>query len=233
MLWLRSDNKGNSWTYLDGTQFPFQTFQLSQKNYLHVLISTKLCTFLNIEKPFDTTAPCNKDMDFVTFKVAENGVLWGGGTDLWYSANGGGKWVSMKMNLGNGAKITAIHIDGQRRLVVFISDNENLVLYRYKGTLPVAAEPDAPLPVSSVVLEAYPNPFRTSTTIRYTLSAPGMTKVQVFDLLGREVATVQDGFAETGTHEAQWQATNVPSGVYLMRLQTGNAVQTRRVTVLR
>jgi hypothetical protein len=70
----------------------------------------------------------------------------------------------------------------------------------------------------------YPNPFNPSTTIRFSLPRPARARVTILDLLGREVAVLEDGKLEEGVHEVRWQGLDsrhlpVPSGVYLYRLE--------------
>ncbi len=78
-----------------------------------------------------------------------------------------------------------------------------------------------------------PNPFTSSTTIEFALSAPAEVSLSVFDVTGREVARLADGSMETGTHRIAWDANGLASGVYLYRLQSGREVQTRRMVVAR
>ncbi|HTY35475.1 MAG TPA: T9SS type A sorting domain-containing protein, partial [Bacteroidota bacterium] len=66
----------------------------------------------------------------------------------------------------------------------------------------------------------YPNPFNPSTAISYRLSAVSEVTLKVFDLLGREVATLVNGTMMAGTHIAVWDASRFSSGVYFYRLQT-------------
>jgi hypothetical protein len=75
--------------------------------------------------------------------------------------------------------------------------------------------------------QSYPNPFNPSTTIRYRLAAPGLVRLSLFDVLGREVAVLVDGRHEAGIHTARWVAVGVSSGMYMARLTvTGAAGET-------
>ncbi|HEX04335.1 MAG TPA: T9SS type A sorting domain-containing protein, partial [Bacteroidetes bacterium] len=68
----------------------------------------------------------------------------------------------------------------------------------------------------------YPNPFNSATTVRYSLTQPGEVRVTVFDLLGREVASLYDGLSQPGEHTLPFNASNYPSGTYFLQLDTGN-----------
>jgi hypothetical protein len=71
-----------------------------------------------------------------------------------------------------------------------------------------------------VLEQNYPNPFNPSTAIRFQLSAVSDVKLRVFDLLGREVATLVEGKMDAGAHTAVWNAVGFASGVYFCRLNT-------------
>ncbi|MEF8794849.1 MAG: T9SS type A sorting domain-containing protein [Salinivenus sp.] len=84
--------------------------------------------------------------------------------------------------------------------------------------------------------ETFPNPARTQVTVRYSIPERGGRRsgvtVTLYDLLGRRVRTVRpDGKA--GRHEIQLSVQDLASGVYVLRLQTGNTKRTRRLTVVR
>jgi hypothetical protein len=91
----------------------------------------------------------------------------------------------------------------------------------------------APLPEQPELLPAYPNPFNGSTSIGYTLAFPGMVRLSIVDLLGREVALLVHGTSAAGLHRVQWEAGEHASGVYLCRLETGTAVRSTKVMLLR
>ncbi|TSA23030.1 T9SS C-terminal target domain-containing protein [bacterium] len=75
----------------------------------------------------------------------------------------------------------------------------------------------------------FPNPFNPSTAISYQLAAVGFATLKVFDVLGREVATLVSGNRAAGVHTIRWDAPSMPSGVYFYRLQAGNFVETKKL----
>ena len=87
---------------------------------------------------------------------------------------------------------------------------------------------------ASFALDAnYPNPFNPSTTIRFTLPEQADVHLAVYDMLGRRVATLQDGPLNVGTHNIVFDATNLPSGVYLYRLVTPAGSFSQHMTLLK
>ena len=116
--------------------------------------------------------------------------------------------------------------------------------------------PEWPAHAEVALLESYPNPFNPSTTIRYAIELPGLVKISVFDVAGRDVRTlVSRHHQSTGTHTVTWDGTDdsgraAASGVYIVRLEhttvgrsggvrtansqtNSNEVRVRRVTLVR
>ncbi len=79
----------------------------------------------------------------------------------------------------------------------------------------------------------YPNPFSQQTTVELALSEQTDVKVQVYNVLGQQVATVADGQMEAGNHHLEWDATSLSSGVYFLRMEAGDVTDTKKITVVR
>ena len=84
-----------------------------------------------------------------------------------------------------------------------------------KGKKETTATSEVP---TEVTLESYPNPFNPTTVLSYQLSAVSNVKLCIFDMLGREVAVLQDGMKEAGKYSATFDASKLSSGVYFSRL---------------
>jgi hypothetical protein len=84
----------------------------------------------------------------------------------------------------------------------------------------------------------FPNPFNPSTTINYKIALKGSVKLQVFDILGRLVATLVNTTQDAGEHQVKWEGrsdngTLLSSGIYFYRLQSGNFTKTERMLLLK
>ena len=79
----------------------------------------------------------------------------------------------------------------------------------------------------------YPNPFNPSTKISWQSPVSNWQVLKVFDVLGDEVATLVDEWKEAGNYSINFDASNLPSGVYVYRLMTGNFVETKKMMLLR
>lgn len=88
-------------------------------------------------------------------------------------------------------------------------------------------------PREFALLQNYPNPFNPRTRFKFQVSSFGRVRLNVFDLLGREVATVVDEELVAGIYVRNWDAGNLPSGVYYYRLTAGRYTETRKALLLR
>lgn len=88
-------------------------------------------------------------------------------------------------------------------------------------------------PVSYVLHPNWPNPFNSTTTIRYDVKQTAHVSVKVFNLLGQEEATLDQGRIPAGSYTVSWDADGLPSGVYLCRMKAGDFVQTRKMVLLK
>ena len=79
----------------------------------------------------------------------------------------------------------------------------------------------------------YPNPFNPTTRIKYSIPHYGYVSLKVYDLLGREVATLFEGLRKTGSYTVVFDGSNLVSGVYLYRLKTNNFLQTKKFLLLK
>jgi PKD repeat protein len=106
------------------------------------------------------------------------------------------------------------------------------------GSLTAKSGSDAGLPDEFQLLPNYPNPFNPSTNIGFSLPKAGKAKLVVFNILGREVATVFDAEASAGYNEVTWDGRSdnggtVSSGVYFYRLTTESYTETRKMMLLK
>ena len=87
--------------------------------------------------------------------------------------------------------------------------------------------------LSSSLVQNYPNPFNPVTNIRFLVPSNSggnqFTLLKIYDVLGREVATIVNGLESPGTHSVRWDASNMTSGVYFCKLQLGSFIETKKL----
>ena len=89
------------------------------------------------------------------------------------------------------------------------------------------------LPTSYDLEQNYPNPFNPSTIIKFSLPKQTQLKLNLYNILGELIRTISEGLYEAGYHQVTFNAENIPSGVYIYRLESNEIVQTRKMMYLK
>ncbi|HED07118.1 MAG TPA: T9SS type A sorting domain-containing protein [Ignavibacteria bacterium] len=89
------------------------------------------------------------------------------------------------------------------------------------------------LPTNFALEQNYPNPFNPSTTIKYDLPKEGFVTLKVYDMLGREVATLVNKEQSAGRYIITFDASGLASGIYFYRISAGKFLQTKKLILLR
>ncbi|HWP81128.1 MAG TPA: T9SS type A sorting domain-containing protein [Bacteroidota bacterium] len=97
------------------------------------------------------------------------------------------------------------------------------------GTLVSVERIESKIPEDYKLLQNYPNPFNPGTTIRFAIPVGAHVTLRVFDMLGREIQTLVDAYVVAGEYKAQFDATDLPTGMYIYRLQAGTFSEVRKM----
>jgi hypothetical protein len=89
------------------------------------------------------------------------------------------------------------------------------------------------LPIAFMLEQNYPNPFNPSTNFEFRIAQSGFVSLKIFDLLGRDVATLLSEKMEAGTYNKQFDAKDLTSGVYFYQLQVDNFVETKKFILMK
>ena len=101
--------------------------------------------------------------------------------------------------------------------------------YEYSDVVEV----DVQAPLEFALDQNYPNPFNPSTSIKYSVPETGNVRLAVFNLIGEEVAVLVNGTVQAGQYEVSFNASSLPSGVYLYKLQSANSVEVKKMMLLK
>jgi|GEM_PF-5526029 len=173
--------------------------------------------------------------------IINDGELFYIGISERYDSLDGGVWRSDNLldweNIGfQGIPIGHLSLTPNRMFVSvnFRSSSEKGLYYIERDELVfTSAENKADVPSGFTLKQNYPNPFNPSTTIGFSLESAGNVKLEVFDVLGRKVATLLNREMSSGEHSARFDAGNLSSGIYLYRLETDGVAQTRYMTLIK
>ena len=113
---------------------------------------------------------------------------------------------------------------------VWSGDKYLWVLEADPGT---GVENEAILPTTNFLAQNFPNPFNPSTTISFNLLSAGQVNLTVYDMLGREVAVLVNDMLNAGTHNVNFDASKLTSGVYMYKLTSGSFQQTRKMMLVK
>ncbi len=113
----------------------------------------------------------------------------------------------------------------------FVLENSRQTRYKWAGVgTDVTADP---VPSHFGLLAAYPNPFNPATQVTFRLEDAATVAVRVFDMMGREVATLANGLRTAGEHTVRFSADGLAGGTYMIRLEAPDFQQTRSVVLLK
>ena len=113
--------------------------------------------------------------------------------------------------------------DRQTGLYVFTSNSVLVGSNNYSGTVPV----------NFSLKQNYPNPFNPVTKIEYSLPRNANITIKVFDITGKEIAVLADKYETSGNHYLTYDASDLPSGVYMYRIQSVDFTDTRKMILLK
>jgi hypothetical protein len=112
-----------------------------------------------------------------------------------------------------------------------LSHDINGEVHEYAST--VEATPGAPMPTEYTLSQNFPNPFNPNTSISYSVKEAGFVNLKVYNLIGQEVATLVAGEMPAGSYTASFTATDLPSGVYVYRLEVNNFTAQKKMVLLK
>jgi hypothetical protein len=150
------------------------------------------------------------------------------GDTLWTTVYGdsGAQMANSVRITGDGGYILAGSTDsGPGGVDFYVVKTGNEAMY----APPLTSRPSP----TAFTLTASPNPFNATTTIRYDVKSTGLVTLRVFDLLGRDVATLIHETTPAGSYSVAWNAGDLPSGIYFCRMEAGEFTATRKMLLLK
>ena len=186
----------------------------------------------------------------------DNGDTWIGmgyyGMVAGYSDNSIGQLFAATTNFGSGIQRSTdfgatweqvnagIPTNDARSITVGPDDHLYVGAFHgslYKTVMPTtistAIDGETERPEGFRLDQNYPNPFNPSTTIRFALPRTSDVSLRLYDVLGRQVAEIVRGTMAAGNHQVSFDASDLPSGAYLYRLEAGVHLHTRTMVLLR
>jgi hypothetical protein len=161
-----------------------------------------------------------------------NGLAVGNNGTILRTEDGGETWESQK--LGITQNLYAVQfIDS---LTGWIAGEGGLIIKTTNGGISFVEKSSTNFKhnLSSFHLyQNYPNPFNPATKITFTLPKTESTKLQVYNTLGQLVETLVEDKLQSGSHEVEFNASHLPSGVYFYRIQVSEYVETKKMLLIK
>lgn len=169
----------------------------------------------------------SQTLEGLSFPDRINGYAVASGSVL-RSTNAGSTWNT---SLGVEQNLNALSFyDSLNGMVV---GSSGLILRATKGSLTNVETLIDGLPKQSFLYQNYPNPFNPITTIRFQIPHSSFITLKVFDMLGREIATLVDEEMKSGSYVRTFDGSRLASGVYFYQLRDRNLVQTKKLLLLK
>jgi photosystem II stability/assembly factor-like uncharacterized protein len=146
---------------------------------------------------------------------------------IYISHDGGFTWSAGGLQ---GSQVMAVCFDPNNTLIAGVY---GVGVYATAKSITGVGAPVSVLPIRTSLSPAYPNPFNSGTTIRFTLDSQTHVSLRIFDVLGREVAVLADENRQPGSYSVSWNAPEIAGGAYFCRLQTGSHTFTSKLLLVR
>jgi len=165
--------------------------------------------------------------------------IQGSGNDFWYtrgtgifrSTDNGATWVQSHTHTAAQNDISLV-TDGNGCMTGW-SCGATGTIAKMTG-MPVAInEPTTQIPTAYKMEQNYPNPFNPTTNITFALPKSGIVTLKVYDVLGKEVASLVNSFTNAGTHIVPFDASALSSGVYIYKITTGDFTDSKKMVLIK
>ena len=160
------------------------------------------------------------------------------GTNVYSSQDSGKTWSATTYEGYEGSvPLNHLSLSGSYGSGIGWAVGDDGTIIGFKRVITDVSRGVSELPNAYVLYQNYPNPFNPTTTIKYQIpevrGQRSDVSLRVFDLLGREVATLVNEVEKPGEYSVQWNAKGLASGVYFYQLRSGDFVAMRRMLVIR
>jgi photosystem II stability/assembly factor-like uncharacterized protein len=170
----------------------------------------------------------------------DNNLLYVGSTMGCYkSTNGGTTWARWNNGMANATQVSEMgYIDSIaanfKYYIVTATFGRSIYYRDISGDDPIGiSNHQNGIPKSYELMQNYPNPFNPTTKIKFVLPVNDNVKLEIFNILGQKVAAILDQNMKAGIHDVEFNASNLPSGVYFYRLTTSKLVDTKKMILVK
>jgi photosystem II stability/assembly factor-like uncharacterized protein len=225
---FKSADSGESWTAVN---YDLTDTHISQLVALdNRLFAVTLTGVFISDNSGSSWAADLSDLRSINCLVAVNGNLIAG-TDnngAYLSVDKGVTWTSFMSGMPADTRIWSLTVSNDR---IFAGTSSGI--WVKSSPTSVNVESEISVPLTFTLKQNYPNPFNTSTNISFSIPSKSFVSLKIYNLQGREVATVFSEEITSGYYTREWNAADLPSGIYFYRLQAGSYSETKKLVISR
>ena len=228
----RSTDDGATWTAPVSGLSGFGSYHSFAQIDTNIFVAHDQNVYLSTDQGATWTA--THSMPFATSPIALHvhgrDLFAGTSKGVLRSSDLGAIWAPINDGLPVNMFVNWLSSDGQ---YLYAGMNSHSVWRRPLAEITAVTETPGTLPEHFAIQQNYPNPFNPTTSIRYQVAEPRHVTVTVYDLLGRNVATLVDRDQQSGSYQITWDASSTPSGVYYYRIDAGNFSDVRKMLLMK
>ena len=224
---FKSINNGTSWTTINTNLTDKNISQLVVlDNQLFAVTLTGV--FISDNSGASWTADPS-ELKKVNCLVAVNDKLIAGteNSGAYLSVDNGVTWTPFNSGMPADTRIWSLSINNDG---IFAGTSSGIWFTSCPNTVGIDGE--FSVPSALTLMQNYPNPFKSATTISFSIPSNSFASLKIFDLQGREVATIFSEEIPAGYYTRKWNAANISGGIYYYRLQAGSFTETKKLILL-
>ena len=216
-----SENDGTNWTQVNNglTDLNVRAFALNQANLFAGTENGDVCLSTNYGTSWTKVNNGHHSYTVTTMTFSGTklfvGILSGG---VYLSTNNWTSWTEVNIGLTN-RDVKALAVSGTN---LFAGTMGGSVWRRPISEFTLINDKPDQLPGAFELKQNYPNPFNPACTINYSLPKEGNVKLTVYNAIGNKVATILNEYKSAGNYSILFNGSNLASGIYLYRLESGN-----------
>ena len=229
---LLSTQGGYSFYELDVPQFKTMLFDDTDST-IFGFTAGKLYTSFKNGIIWDSI-PINFNPNCTEISLDNHNILYAGSdTGLFRSTNRGTNWQLYNNSFSYSKKVIGISKERFTGDTVIVCTDKALYKVWASEIVSGIKKTTNTIPYEFSLSQNYPNPFNPISKIKFQISKLSKVKLLVFDVLGREIATLVNDQLQSGTYETEWDASNYPSGVYFYKLIAADYSETRKMILIK
>jgi len=229
-----SDNDGTNWNTTTNGLVSFTPSAFAINNQGEIFLSTLgYGIYKTIDNGINWINKTGAGPEYSCLVINADGLIYAGTRGYWVyrSFNNGDTWELLKSGMGEDKYVLSLLTNSAGYL--FAGMDYYGIYKSVNKVITDVEESITEIPKDFFLYSNYPNPFNASTTIKYQISFQANVSLKLYDILGREVATLVDEQKPAGRYEARFTDNNLTSGIYFYTLRAGNYSQTKKMILLK